>query len=61
RPSDSELDRFYRRNVALPCKLWEKIYFPMVDTIFDRTESIATAPSFTFFYGAQLENGERTP
>ena len=42
------------------CMLWEKVDFPMADTILDQTEIIATAPSHTVFFGAQLESGDTT-
>ena len=59
-PEEVELEVLFEQN-RFNCKFWEKVDFSMADTIRDQTESIATAPSFTFFYGAQLENGERTP
>ena len=61
-PEELENEVFFNQN-RFNRKLWEKVHFPMADTILVHTDHVmACGPvSFTVFYGAQLGNGEAPP
>ena len=61
-PEELENEVFFNHN-RFNRNLWEKVHFPMADTILVHTDhGMACGPvSFTVFYGAQLGNGEAPP